>query len=1010
MELQLGLALPTPNKTKGFDLNNRGFDLLKEMRGWNYNGGRFGDKDCVKNKRSFEQAFANFTEECKATSLLLWSGQPNEEEDHKDQKKRTSSTIDENDAEEDQVVGWPPIKSWRKKMFHQNQAGRIENNRATEKENGGRSIYVKVKMEGVAIARKIDMRLYHSYQSLTNSLITMFAKRQKSDEDDYRRYTLTYQDKEGDWLIAGDIPWQTFIRSVQRLEIVRNSGVKVGVHDKRKTTPKKQGKNGIRNDLSKRLKTSFYNKRCHECYNPCFLVLDKMATNLTFKRLRCLRWTHKQIWDLGLDPLFNLDGLCRKWYKGAVVMLTSKKLKQAIKYKYQLFPRRIFIIHLFLRSCVHVFHCYSVMGFLSFSFLILGLLQLVSAQQTTDPNEVAALSKILDYWNLGSKINLTIDPCSQNAPWTSEDSNPRVACDCYSSPCHVTHLKIYALDIKGEIPGELFELKELMDLNLGQNVLNGSIPGEIGQLSKMQYLSLGINNLTGAVPSELGNLTKLLSLSFSSNNFFGPLPKELGSLTSLQQLYIDSSGVSGPIPQEFANLKSLQILWASDNLLTGKLPEYFGTFTEFRDMRLEGTSLEGPIPSSFAALTNLEDLRIGDLNGEDSSLDFLDNQTSLSTLSLRDCLLSGQIPERLGKFTKLKYMDLSFNKLTGQIPTSFQGFSSLQFLYLGNNNLSGELPEDIITLELIALDVSFNPLSGNLPRQFAKVKSMNVVGTSINANDLQDSKVSGMLECLQGKTKCKNKVPSTSFSIKCGGTAQKSASGIEFDDDSEILGAASFFTNTDNQWAVSSAGIFISNPNGNRYTAKTDSQITGTLESELYITARISPSSLRYYGLGLKNGKYIVELHFAEIEMDDTVSWKGLGRRLFDVYIQGDRVLQDLNIQKEAGGSKKALIRKFEANVTNTIMEIHFLWAGKGTCCIPYQSTYGPLVSAIHASQVSEGAAVTSTRKRMGQIVGIVIGAAAGLVIMSSIFYLWWKKDPQDHMRIFRDSPRKPLT
>ncbi|KAK8610200.1 hypothetical protein V6N13_081365 [Hibiscus sabdariffa] len=649
------------------------------------------------------------------------------------------------------------------------------------------------------------------------------------------------------------------------------------------------------------------------------------------------------------------------------------------------------------------------MEFLGFTLLVLGLFRLVSAQQTTDPNEVAALRTIINYWNLGSKINLTMDPCSQNAPWGAEDSNPRVACDCSSNPCHITHLKIYALDIKGEIPKELFELKELMDLNLGQNVLNGSIPAEIGQLSKMQYLSLGINNITGAVPSELGNLTQLLSLSFSSNNFIGPLPKELGNLTSLQQLYIDSSGVSGPIPEEFANLKSLQILWASDNLLTGKLPEYFGTFTEFKVMRLEGTSLEGPIPSSFSGLMKLEDLRIGDLGGESSSLDFLDNQTSLSTLSLRNCRLSGQIPDRLGQFTELKYLDLSFNELTGRIPTSFRGLSSLQFLYLGNNSLSGELPADTITPELIALDVSFNPLSGNLPSQSATTKSINVVGTSINTNGLQDNKVAGMLDCLQGQTKCKNKGSSTSFSIKCGGTAQKSASGIEFDDDSETLGAATLYTSTDNRWAVSSAGNFISNPNGNRYIATTDSQITGTLDSELYKTSRISPSSLRYYGLGLKNGKYSVELHFAEIEMDDSSSWRGLGRRLFDVYIQGVKVLEDFNIQKEAGGSKKALVRTFEANVTNTIMEVHFFWAGKGTCCIPYQSTYGPLVSAIHASQVSEDAGASSNSKHVGRVVGIAIGVTAGAAILSSVFYLWWKKDPQGHMRILRDSPKKPL-
>ncbi|XVF80630.1 hypothetical protein PTKIN_Ptkin15bG0089400 [Pterospermum kingtungense] len=49
----------------------------------------------------------------------------------------------------------------------------------------------------------------HSYHALTNFLISMFnAKHQKLyDEDGYTCYTLTYQDKEGDWLIAGNIPW-----------------------------------------------------------------------------------------------------------------------------------------------------------------------------------------------------------------------------------------------------------------------------------------------------------------------------------------------------------------------------------------------------------------------------------------------------------------------------------------------------------------------------------------------------------------------------------------------------------------------------------------------------------------------------------------------------------------------------------------------------------------------------------------------------------------------------------
>lgn len=38
------------------------------------------------------------------------------------------------------------------------------------------SMLVKVKMEGVGIVRKVDIRPHHSYQSLKDTLITMFSK------------------------------------------------------------------------------------------------------------------------------------------------------------------------------------------------------------------------------------------------------------------------------------------------------------------------------------------------------------------------------------------------------------------------------------------------------------------------------------------------------------------------------------------------------------------------------------------------------------------------------------------------------------------------------------------------------------------------------------------------------------------------------------------------------------------------------------------------------------------
>ncbi|PWA42970.1 PB1 domain, AUX/IAA protein [Artemisia annua] len=97
-------------------------------------------------------------------------------------------------GEENDVIGWPPVKSSRKKHFrHKNHGG-----------NGGggsKSMYVKVHMEGDGIARKIDLNLHHSYHTLGHTLAHMFGK---CSED----VKLTYQDKEGDWLLAGDVPWR----------------------------------------------------------------------------------------------------------------------------------------------------------------------------------------------------------------------------------------------------------------------------------------------------------------------------------------------------------------------------------------------------------------------------------------------------------------------------------------------------------------------------------------------------------------------------------------------------------------------------------------------------------------------------------------------------------------------------------------------------------------------------------------------------------------------------------
>ena len=113
------------------------------------------------------------------------------------------------------------------------------------------------------------------------------------------------------------------------------------------------------------------------------------------------------------------------------------------------------------------------------------------------------------------------------------------------------------------------------------------------------------------------------------------------------------------------------------------------------------------------------------------------------------------------------------------------------------------------------------------------------------------------------------------------------SSGIVYEADSNTLGPARFYV-TNDKWAVSKVGLF-ADKTGQLDLEDTQANVTGTNENpELFHTARMSPGSLRYYGLGLYNGPYIVTLQFAEIGFPDENSETraGLAKRVFDIYIQ----------------------------------------------------------------------------------------------------------------------------
>ncbi|KAK4428063.1 Auxin-responsive protein IAA16 [Sesamum alatum] len=112
-----------------------------------------------------------------------------------------------------QVVGWPPVRSYRKKMM---KSGK----------------YVKVAVDGAPYLRKVDLQLYTSYQELLAALEAMFSclticnvvnERKIMDNINGKEYMPTYEDKDGDWMLVGDVPWKMFVESCKRLRLMKSS-------------------------------------------------------------------------------------------------------------------------------------------------------------------------------------------------------------------------------------------------------------------------------------------------------------------------------------------------------------------------------------------------------------------------------------------------------------------------------------------------------------------------------------------------------------------------------------------------------------------------------------------------------------------------------------------------------------------------------------------------------------------------------------------------------------------
>ncbi|KAJ1294470.1 hypothetical protein BS78_01G148600 [Paspalum vaginatum] len=138
------------------------------------------------------------------------------------------------------VVGWPPVRSYRKSCFQAAASSTKSKQQLAAKEEaapgGGNATapaaataaaaggsFVKVSMDGAPYLRKVDLRMYKGYRELREALEAMFVSSNSGGGANLSEFAVTYEDKDGDLMLVGDVPFEMFTGTCKKLRIMKRS-------------------------------------------------------------------------------------------------------------------------------------------------------------------------------------------------------------------------------------------------------------------------------------------------------------------------------------------------------------------------------------------------------------------------------------------------------------------------------------------------------------------------------------------------------------------------------------------------------------------------------------------------------------------------------------------------------------------------------------------------------------------------------------------------------------------
>ena len=332
-----------------------------------------------------------------------------------------------------------------------------------------------------------------------------------------------------------------------------------------------------------------------------------------------------------------------------------------------------------------------------------------------------------------------------------------------------------------------FKLKNLEELDLGQNQFMGSLPSSFSNMTSLRKLDLSRNQFTGRFDSNIASFASLEHFGFKENQFEVPVSfTPFANHSNLKFIYGEGNKVildlqpsvqtwipkfqlqvlslssatesdSLPLPRFLLHQNNLTSLDFTSCRLEGEFPHWlFENNTKLAELLVRNCSFTGVIhlplhPRIYMRRIDVSDNNItGQIPSNNMSsilpnLQFLNLSTNhiqgsispefgqmrlLDTLDLSDNRLSGEIPKNIsGEGSQLKYLKLSHNELDGLI---FPNLKYLEELYLDDNNLYGSIPSSFFNSSLQHLDLSYNNLVGKLPSVVGNLSNWRTLSLSNN--------------------------------------------------------------------------------------------------------------------------------------------------------------------------------------------------------------------------------------------------------------------------------------